>query len=87
MPVEPTPSPAASSLPFKLRFKQESKEAESRPSEEQSEETGASLENEVKPTIQSNGTSIRASKIGGIAPKRGPRVGPQYQANIPDLQE
>jgi hypothetical protein len=28
-----------------------------------------------------------ASKIRGVAPPRRPRVGPQYQADVPDLKQ
>ena len=88
MPGESSTSPTTRKLPFKLRFKQERKEVDTRPSEQQLEEKEASQAgNDQSLTPYSNGASIKASKIAGIAAKRGPRIGPQYQADIPDQQE
>lgn len=80
--------PANKTLPVKLRFKQKSREAAEKeregvardPQEVQEEPTHPSLIN------RSSGPLQKASKIAGVAPKTSPRVGPQFQATIPDLK-
>lgn len=88
MPVEPAESTEARKLPFKLRFKQESEQVDAQPLTQHPEKK-VPVEEDSKESsaadLDKNG--VKASKIAGIAPKKVPRIGPEYQAEIPDLQE
>ncbi len=87
MPVEPSHSSGLTVLPFKLRFK-EGEEANAQEVGQQAEATTADVSLDARHSIsQANGDGgLKASKIAGIAPRKAPRVGPEYQADIPDLQ-
>lgn len=87
MPVEPAESTEARKLPFKLRFKQASQQVDAQPlSQHPERRVLAEEDSEEKSAADSNRNGVKASKIAGIAPKKVPRIGPEYQAEIPDLQ-
>ena len=81
---------ATSKLPFKLRFKEASTAAavniedQNRQFEEDFKPINSSVEQDANQ--QDPKPVLKASKIAGIAPKKVPRVGSQYQADIPDLR-
>lgn len=82
-----TETTAPYKLPFKLRFKGDGKGTTN------SEANSASFNQDEKRSVgsgpslpeRSNADNVKASKILGVAPKTGPRIGPQYQADIPEL--
>lgn len=72
--------------PIKLRYKQETKDAS--PLHKQVANAGPTVVE--KPSSGATGTEgigkpPKTSKIEGVAVKTGPRIGPQYQADIPEL--
>ena len=78
--------PASSSLPIKLRFKQKARQDNA-----SHHVNGQRDQHDVQTEIPKGGSDngeplVKASKIAGIAPKKGPRIGPEYQANIPEIQ-